>query len=168
MEETLFKPESGPLSNQGREKRMTESKLDADKEQLKNWYKPLLDNVVQEMLKRKAVAATAVEANPVWVFPFKILIAKVWGMGEKTRFIWTISGEDVITDHIPGKLAATPKDAARHFALKWQMDADRLLALGKNKKPGGGSQESMGNYANKLIQNAESLYDLAERDDIWA
>ena len=146
---------------------MTESKVDADKEQLKSWYKPLLDAVVQEMLKRNAVVGTAVEASPVWVFPNKILIAKVWGMGQKNRFIWTISGEGVITDHIPGKMAATPKDAARHFALKWQMDADRLLTVGKNKKSVENSQLHMGNYANKLIQDAESLYDLAERDEIW-
>jgi hypothetical protein len=146
---------------------MTKSKTDTDKEALKSWYKPLLDAMVLEMQARKVVAGTAVEASPVWIFPNQILIAKVWGLGQKSRFIWTISGEAVITDHIPGNMAATPKDAARHFSLKWQMDADRLIALGNSKRPVTGSQQHMGNYANKLIRDAEALYELTERDEIW-
>ena len=146
---------------------MTETKTDTDKEAIKSWYKPLLDAVVLEMQARKIVAGTAVEASPVWIFPNQILIAKVWGMGQKNRFIWTISGDAVVTDHIPGSMAATPKDAARHFSLKWQMDADRLIALGHTKRMVDGAQQHMGDYANKLIRNAEALYDLTERDEIW-
>lgn len=146
---------------------MTESNAEKEKLKLRDWYKPLLDTVVQEMLKRNAVAGAAVEASPVWILPYKILIAKAWGMGQKTRFIWTISGESVITDYIAGNMAATPKDAARHFALKWQMDADRLRAVGKSKGPTGDAQSQMSNYADKLIQDAEFLYDLTERDEAW-
>lgn len=146
---------------------MTESKTDTDKEALKAWFKPLLDTVVLDMQARNVVAGTAVEASPVWIFPYKILIAKVWGLGQKNRFIWTIAGEAVITDHIPGNMAATPKDAARHFSLKWQMDADRLIALGNSKRPLEGTKQHMGNYANRLIRDAETLYALTERDEIW-
>ena len=150
---------------------MTEPKADAgkdaDREALRSWYKPLLDTVVKDMIRLKVVAGTVVETSPVWVFPYKILIAKVWGMGQKNRFIWTISGENMITDHIPGKLAATPKEVARHFSFKWQGDADQLLKVAKNRSPNESAQMHMGNYTNKLIQNAEILYDLTERDDIW-
>jgi len=146
---------------------MTETQVDTDKEALKAWYKPLLDAVVKEMLRLKAVTGTAVEASPAWAFPNKVLIAKVWGLGQKNSFIWTISGEGVITDHIPGNLAATPKDVARHFSFKWQMDADRLLEVAKNKSPAKNTQLHLGDYSNKLIQNAEFLYGLTERDDIW-
>ena len=131
------------------------------------WYKPLLDAVVKEMLHRKAVVGAAVEATPVWAFPEKILIAKVWGTGEKSRFIWTISGDDVVMDQIPGKMAATPKEVARHFSLKWQMDADRLRALIAQKNQLNVPKVYMESYADKLVQCAESLYDLTERDDIW-
>jgi len=146
---------------------MTETNTDTDKEAIRAWFKPLLDKTVLEMQARSVVSGTAVEASPVWVFPYKILIAKVWGLGQKNRFTWTISGEAVITDHIPGKMAATPKDAARHFALKWQMDADQLTALGNSKKPVEGNRQHMGAYANKLIQDAEALYALTEQDGIW-
>jgi hypothetical protein len=146
---------------------MTKSEAELEREALRDWYKPLLDGVVQEMLKRKAVAGTAVEATPVWIFPNRILIAKVWGMGQKTRFIWTISGDGVITDYIAGNTAKTPKDAARHFVLKWQVDADRLFAVAKSKGSTADAKLQMNNYANKLIQDAEFLYDLTERDEVW-
>ena len=146
---------------------MTESKTEKDNEALKKWFKPILDDVVKEMIARKAIVGAAVEASPAWAFPNQILIAKVWGMGQKNKFIWTISGEGVITDHIAGSMAATPKDAARHFALKWQMDADRLRQVGNSKSPVGNTDTHMGNYADKLIADAESLYDLTEREDIW-
>lgn len=141
---------------------MKESRAEKDRAALTSWFKPLLDAVVKEMLARKVVADAAVEASPVWVLPYKILIAKVWGISQKTRFVWTISGEAVVTDHIPGSMAATPRDAARHFALKWQMDADRLIALGETKEG-----QHMGNYVNKLIRDAEALYDLTEQKEIW-
>jgi len=148
---------------------MTDTNTDTDKDNdpIKAWFKPLLDNTVLEMQARSVVSGTAVEASPVWVFPYKILIAKVWGLGQKNRFTWTISGDAVVTDHIPGNVAATPKDAARHFALKWQMDADRLIALANSKTPVEGNRQHMGAYANKLIRDAEALYDLTEQDGIW-
>jgi hypothetical protein len=151
----------------GRENAMTESQTEKDNEARRKWFKPILDDVVKEMIARKAIVGAAVEANPVWAIPHQILIAKVWGMGQKNRFIWTISGEGVITDHIAGSMAATPKDAARHFALKWQMDADRLRQLGDSKSPVANTDPHMGNYADKLIKDAESLYDLTEREEIW-
>ena len=146
---------------------MTDPNADADREALKSWYKPLLDTVVKDMLRLNVVAGPAVEASPVWVLPYKILISKVWGMGQKNRFIWTIAGEDVITDHIPGRLATTPKEVARHFSFKWQGDADQLLEVAKNRSSVENSQQHMGSYSNKLIKSAELLYDLSERDDIW-
>jgi hypothetical protein len=57
---------------------MAESNADADKEAIRSWFKALLDAVVKEMLKIKAVTGAAVEATPMWMVPHQILIAKVW------------------------------------------------------------------------------------------
>ncbi len=146
---------------------MTESNAATEKEAIKSWYTELLYAMTREMIKIKAVAGPAVEARPVWVSPYKILIARVWEASQKSNFIWTISGDSVITDHIAGNLAATPREAARHFSLKWQMDADQLLLVAKNKASGKDTQENMVAYTDKLIQYAEALYDLAARDDVW-
>ena len=64
-------------------------------------------------------------------------------------------------------LAATAQEAALHFSYKWQMDADQLLESVKTNSPVEKSEAVINTYAKKLIQNAESLYDLASRDDVW-
>jgi hypothetical protein len=131
------------------------------------WFKPLLDAMVEEMKKIGAVTGAAIEANPVWGLEDKLLISKVWGSSNKSKFIWTITGENAITDHIPGSMASTPQEAARHFSFKWQMDADRLFEMAKAKSPVANSGAIIEAHAKKVIQHAESLYDLASQDDVW-
>jgi hypothetical protein len=146
---------------------MTDPKMDTEKDALKTWYKKLLDAVVKEMIRIGAVTGAAVEATPVWAAPEQILIAKVWPASQKRNFIWTISGDGAITDHVPGSMATTPRDIARHFSYKWQMDAERLLKLAKSRTPDANTRANVEAYANKMIQNAEYLYDLVSRDEGW-
>lgn len=146
---------------------MAESKAEADTKALESWYKSLLDQVVKEMIRLKAVTGTAVQATPVWMVPHQILIAKVWGIGHENDFIWSVSVDKLIADYIAGSLAATPRDVARHFSLKWQMDADRLLNREKSKLAVEKSDSTMQDFSKKLIENAEILYDAANRDDVW-
>lgn len=146
---------------------MTESNTDTEREAIKSWYTALLHSLTREMIRVKAVIGPAVEARPVWISPHRVLIARVWEASQKSDFIWAISGEHAVTDHIAGNMAATPREAARHFSLKWQMDADRLLDITKNKPTVEGTQENMEAYTNTMIQHAESLYDMANRDDVW-
>jgi len=146
---------------------MTDTTSEMDKEAIKSWYQDLLQTVAREMVKIGAVGGMAVEARPVWISPYKILIAKVWDASEKSKFIWTISGEAVITDHIKGSLATTSREVARHFSLKWQVDADQLLHLAQTKPSAGNTVQNMKAYTTELIGYAETLYDLAARDDVW-
>lgn len=146
---------------------MTESKADAEKKALESWYKPLLDNVVKEMIRLKAINAGALQASPMWMVPNEILIAKVWGLNQESEFIWTISIDKFIADYLAGSLAATPRDVARHFSLKWQMDADRIMNLNKEKPATDKGKQKMQAYAQRLIQYAETLAELANRDEAW-
>ena len=146
---------------------MAESKADADAKALESWYKSLLDQVVKEMIRLKAVTGTAVQATPVWMVPHQILIAKVWGIGHENDFVWSVSVDKLIADYVAGSQAATPRDVARHFSLKWQMDADRLLNLEKNKLAVEKADASMQAFSTKLVEHAEILYDMANRDDVW-
>jgi hypothetical protein len=47
------------------------------------------------------------------------------------------------------------------------MDAERLLKLAKSRTPDVNTRANVEAYANKMIQNAEHLYDLASRDEGW-
>lgn len=146
---------------------MTQETPANDQQAIRAWFVKELDAVVQQMIKIGAVSGIAVEAAPVWMLPYKILIARVWSANEKSRFIWTISGERVTTDHIDGKTAKSPQDVARHFALKWQVDAERLGDISPNRSPLENTQAHMQDYAGELVKNAEYIYELSTRDDIW-
>lgn len=146
---------------------MTESNAGADTEASKSWYTQLLDQVVKEMIRLKAVTGVAVQASPAWMVPNEMLIAKVWGVTNESDFIWTMSVDKLISDYIAGSLATTPREVARHFSMKWQMDADRLLNLEKSKNTGKKEVKRMKAYAKKLVEHAEVLYELTERDDVW-
>lgn len=135
--------------------------------ELRTWYKKTLEDTVKEMVKTKAVTGAAIEAVPMWTVPFKILIAKVWDATQKSQFVWTIAGEDAVTDHIPGPMAANPQEAARHFAMKWQLDAERLQVTAKDDPKARHRGEVVGIYTDKLVAKAEALYDLATQDEIW-
>jgi hypothetical protein len=149
------------------ESNASESPAGTNPEELKAWYANQLNRVVKEMVRAKAISGAAVDAVPVWMVPQKILIAKINDSSQKAQFIWTISGSDFATDHIPGSLAKTPRDAARHFSLKWQLDADRYLEMAKGKAPGGNPEPHLEAHAQNLIKHAEALYDLTMVDDFW-
>jgi len=137
---------------------MAESNTGNDTEAAKSWYTKLLD---------KAVTGTAIQASPVWMVPDRILIAKVWDVSNEKDFIWTLSVDKLISDHIAGSLAASPREVARHFSMKWQMDADRVANFGQANAADDKTREQMQAYSNQLIQQAELLYDLSGRDGIW-
>lgn len=137
------------------------------RQELRAWYKSVLDTTVRELLRTEAISGTAIEAAPMWAVPNEILIAKVWDATQKSQFIWAIAGDKAITDHVPGSIAANPQEVARHFALKWQMDADRLTAVAQERANTEHGGEVVEDYTAQLIKKAEALYDLAARDDIW-
>ncbi len=146
---------------------MAESNADAEAEAVRTWYTDLLDKVVKEMIDIKAVTGTAVQASPVWMVPNELLMAKVWGVAKEHEFVWTLSIDKLIADYVSGSLATSPREVARHFSMKWQLDADRLLNHPQAKGPDDKPDKKMQEFSNKLIQYAEVLYDLANRDEVW-
>lgn len=125
-----------------------ESKLQID-ENLKAWIKEALDGAVKELTGKGYFDGLLVEAKPAWVFPERILIGKIRGQGVQTGFYWFICG-DLPTDCIDSSVASAPRDAARYFSLKWQMDAARK-----------------GESGHELSEYAEDLYELADEPSLW-
>ncbi|MCH8221723.1 MAG: DUF4826 family protein, partial [Proteobacteria bacterium] len=71
--------------------------------------------------------------------------------------------------HIDESLAATPRDAARHFSMKWQLQSSKVANLGEQGDDDGGSPAATDwqQIAGSLQANAEALYTLVERDELW-
>jgi hypothetical protein len=82
----------------------------------------------------------------------------VWHISDtNNKSYWVING-DVPTDHVNIDVSKDARDVMRHFSLKWQMQAENLLAADDN------SQQEFGKL---LINKAENLYRLYEDASVW-
>ena len=104
----------------------------------------------------------------VWAMPGRIFIGKIWPGDEKDRTLWMISGDWATPDHIPVELANTAREAARHFALKWQMQAERFATdLAETQTETETDSASWSEVSEQLIERAERLYAIVEQDEWW-
>ena len=115
------------------------------------WIRQQLDDAVEQVLSRGVINDKLAEARPVWSIPDKVMIGQIRVPSEPGSFIWIICG-DFPVDCIGASVAATARDAARHFSLKWQLDA---------------AQQNEPSLATILIRKAEELYEFAEEDRLW-
>jgi len=118
-------------------------------EELQAWVKQQLDQAVTQFMEQGMVKGLLVEAKPSWAFPFQILIGKIREREQDEDFNWFICG-DLPTDHMPSSQASSPREVARHFSLKWQLDAGRQDPLDQD-----------------LVEKAEALYELVNEDSLW-
>jgi len=117
----------------------------------KEWLRSLIDLAVRGANEMNLYDEAVVEARADWALPSRLLVGKIRPQMDLRAFHWFICGE-VPLDYLPGNVAASPREALRHFALKWQLDAERS------------SDEA---NAKKLIENAEAIYALADDERAW-
>ena len=145
---------------------MQENSTEQSKEKLEKWIKQQLDSAVRELMGRRIFESVMIEAKPAWVFPFGLLIGMVREQETSSGFDWFISG-DFPTATVHSSVAETARDAARHFALAWQLEAKRLedgisATSDETKPPATSSPEGL-----QLVERAQSLYELVEQDSLW-
>jgi len=116
---------------------------------LKSWIDTSIAGAVRELSEQGLMKGIMVEAKPAWVLPHRILIGKLRDPGLRSDFYWFICGE-VRTDCLPSSVASSPRDVARHFSLKWQLDAARQGGDGAG-----------------LEASAERLYALSDDGRLW-
>jgi Domain of unknown function (DUF4826) len=119
-------------------------------DELKDWIRKQLDDAVEGLIDANVFEAALIEVKPAWVLPLRILVGKAREQADPINFRWFICGE-VGLDYIPAETATTPRDAVRHFSMKWQMDASNRGDLARSA----------------LVEDAEALYSLAEDDRFW-
>lgn len=123
---------------------------------------------------RYAQMNTLVTGQPmgkcVWAVPEMLFVGKVWPQDDRAKVYWIISGPGLPTDHIEGNLADTPRDAVKHFSLKWQLQSAGMEKLDTQPAPSDESASQridLAQVAHKLRDHAEALYSIAERDELW-
>jgi hypothetical protein len=130
------------------------------------WAKGQLQNMAQHV-RNSDLIQDEVVGHAVWTLPHQLFIGKAWSQGNKNRAYWVISGVDIPSDHIDMEVADTAREAARHFVMKWQLQSARLEQLGSKGDPLESDDVDWQKVAAGLRGQAEGLYGLAERDEIW-
>ena len=146
---------------------MQEDSNNETREALEKWVKNQLNSCVNELIDQGAFSSVMVEAKPAWVFPFGILIGMVREQDQKQEFDWFITG-DFPTARVHSTVASTAREAARHFALQWQLEAKKLEDSADDDL----STENLFGIDTKqsvddLVKRAQSLYELVEEDSLW-
>jgi len=136
------------------------------REELNTWIKKQLDAAVWKLIDQGEIESVMVEAKPAWVLPFQILIGKIRARGQSSGFTWFICGE-ILTDFLDFSVASTPRDAARHFAMKWQLEAARNQERTEPQPTGSASQLSRQGTGGQWTEQAEALYELVEDKRLW-
>lgn len=115
-----------------------------------SWLRARLDLAVDQLGALGEFHAPMIEVKPAWAAPGHFLIGMAREQGEGD-FRWFIVRQSGALDVLPGTVAAAAREVARHFAMKWQLDATRL--------PDPDSRE--------LVGQAEHLYRFCTDDKLW-
>lgn len=145
---------------------MSENSHGAGSQEVDTWIREKLDEAVEQLMELGIVTSPLVEARPVWTLPYKIMIGQVRDANQQTVFKWVISGE-VPIDHLDSAVASSPREAARHFALKWQLDAARYQDPSVQKKLGLDQAQSWDQLGARLADKAEALIALVNDENLW-
>ena len=119
-------------------------------DEVQAWLRTQLDSAVDGLIDVSAFDGAFIEVKAAWILPSQILVGSAREQGDPVAFRWFICGE-VPLDHIAADAAASPREAIRYFAMKWQLDSEKLDP----------------NAAKNLIDHAEALYTLADDDRYW-
>lgn len=134
------------------------------KREFARWILKQLHVQTKHLAVKKLVTDTRARAYASWALPGVLCIGRVVGVHDRKQAYWVISG-DAPTDEVELKVAATPREAARHFAMKWQLMAARLGD--RRPEPAGGKQDAWSEVGGNLAGVAEKLYRLTLEDEHW-
>ncbi len=140
-------------------------------QEFNQWLSEMYSQLGRYAHSKGAIPAEA-DGQVVWAVPFRLLLVRVWARADRSASHWVLGGGEIPSDVIETRLAATPREAVRHIALKWQLQAARVSTLADDgtaapAAPDGASDVDWDDMGIKLAQQAEALYALTDRDDLW-
>lgn len=127
------------------------------------WHKTQQQQVA-DYLRRSGLFDGDISGEWQWIIPQRAMLGKVWPRGGGSTRYWVISGV-VPTDHAEAVSARNCREAARYFALKWQMEAARLgVSAQRNPSEDLVDWKAIGE---NIADRAEWLYALMHDDARW-
>ena len=119
---------------------------------------------VAEYLRKIQVFDTDITGEWLWIIPHRAMLGRVWPKHGTAPKLWVITGV-VPTDHAEQGAARNCREAARYFALKWQLEAARL-----EKGSAGGIDTGTIDWnemGGNIARRAEWLHGLMQDERRW-
>ena len=132
--------------------------------ELRRWIEGQFQNMGRHAVENGLIEGEKAEGRPAWAMPGKLFIGKIWDSADESNAWWIISGA-VPADHLQASVAETPREALRHFCLKWQMQNARLDKAAESDHPA--DQQAWTGIGENLAAQAEALYSLVDDDKLW-
>ncbi len=140
------------------------SPMPFDEAAFAEWHKAQQQQVA-EYLRRLEIYDTDITGEWLWIIPHRAMLGRVWPKhGAPSPKLWVITGI-VPTDHAEAGAAKTCREAARYFAMKWQLEAARL-GKGTGSAMGEGKVD-WNEMENNIASRAEWLHDLMQDNRRW-
>lgn len=118
------------------------------------WVREQYQAAAKFLATKGLITESVADTESRYLVPFMA----IWKMNLADKSsVWVITG-DVPIDYSPLSVAEEARDVVRHFSLKWQIQAENFL----NSK-----EQEQQDFAQHLINRAEGLYQLFEKDDLW-
>ena len=136
---------------------------DAAREAFVRWVREQHDLMAQYAGRRELIGSDA-EGVPVWSIPHQIFLGRFYDKASPEQGYWYVAG-GVPSDHIPSHLAASAREALRHFSLKWQLQAAQIEESSSSGQ--GDHPPDFANVAKNLARSAEILMTCVETEDYW-
>ena len=140
------------------------SPMPFDEAAFAEWHKAQQQQVA-DYLRRLEVFDTDITGEWLWIIPHRAMLGRVWPKhGAPNPKLWVITGI-VPTDHAEAGAAKTCREAARYFAMKWQLEAARL---GKGTGSAAGVDKvDWSAMEDNIASRAEWLHDLIQDNRRW-
>lgn len=123
--------------------------------------------LVADYLRKLQVFDTDITGEWLWIIPHRAMLGRVWPKrGAPSPKLWVITGV-VPTDHVEAGAARSCREAARYFAMKWQLEAARLEEGAGAGPDFGENKIDWNEMQSNIAGRAGWLYDLMQDDRRW-
>lgn len=124
-------------------------------EQRNQWVREQYQKATKYLAEKGFVTESVATLDSRYLVP----VVAVWKLQTiKKENVWVISG-DLPCDHISVSAAENVREAIRNFSMKWQMQAQNILAAAND--------ETQVKFAEFLVSRAEGLYQIFENEKLW-
>src|SRR5690349_18797263 len=121
---------------------------------------------VGDYLRKIQAFDTDITGEWLWIIPYRAMLGRVWPKHGASPKLWVITGV-VPTDHAEQGAARNCREAARYFALKWQLEAARLGQGNSSVPQVGEAKIDWKAMEGDIAKRAEWLHDLMQDARRW-